>query len=309
MPVFTSLISSSSGLASPSFLVSTTRSTAAVRAAHHAPVARRIVEHRRHHRRRRAAVRVRLGQLADRLGAHERHVPAQDHHRRAGLQGGLRLGFELGHRRRDRAAGAVRAAAAPPARRPPAAPPRAPAPESPPPRPARPRPPAPRAPATAPSAVPHSSCSTFGVFERMRVPWPAARIRTVGASVTPGDCSARRPRAGNNGTADVSARAIARATGEQGFEPRFSGPKPDVLPLDDSPRSPTSSHESRTRERSLRRYTLRSPASARIPALCSGESQTPGRTIGAVLAAARWMLAAPAVLAAAALLLVSTPRS
>ena len=29
--------------------------------------------------------------------------------------------------------------------------------------------------------MPHSSCSTFGVRERMRVPWPAARIRTVGA--------------------------------------------------------------------------------------------------------------------------------
>src|SRR6202035_3339311 len=28
--------------------------------------------------------------------------------------------------------------------------------------------------------LPHSSCRTFGTFERMRVPWPAARIRTIG---------------------------------------------------------------------------------------------------------------------------------
>src|SRR6478752_9870502 len=29
---------------------------------------------------------------------------------------------------------------------------------------------------------------------------------------------------------------VRRVTGGQGFEPRFSGPKPDVLPLDDPPR-------------------------------------------------------------------------
>jgi len=31
--------------------------------------------------------------------------------------------------------------------------------------------------------MPHSSCNTLGVPERMRVPWPAARIRTVGTVI------------------------------------------------------------------------------------------------------------------------------
>ena len=35
---------------------------------------------------------------------------------------------------------------------------------------------------------------------------------------------------------------IKQTAGGQGFEPRFSGPKPDVLPLDDPPRGPRSSH-------------------------------------------------------------------
>ena len=42
---------------------------------------------------------------------------------------------------------------------------------------------------------PQISCSTFGVFERMRVPWPAARMTTVGA-VTPRRLERRRRRRG-----------------------------------------------------------------------------------------------------------------
>src|ERR1700730_10593582 len=103
---------------------------------------------------------------------------------------------------------------------------------------------------------------TLGIFERMRVPWPAARIKTVGAATggmlftpptpprlpLPGDPSPPRPltrvdsgmrgcacpfAGGHTPGASLGAR---RRTGGQGFEPRFSGPKPDVLPLDDPPR-------------------------------------------------------------------------
>src|ERR1700680_4182496 len=103
---------------------------------------------------------------------------------------------------------------------------------------------------------------TLGIFERMRVPWPPARIRTGGAAPEgmlftpptpprlplPGDRSPPRPMtrvdSGMRGCACPSAGghtpgARLRAqlgTGGQGFEPRFSGPKPDVLPLDDPPR-------------------------------------------------------------------------
>ena len=48
--------------------------------------------------------------------------------------------------------------------------------------------PASRAARTGHSTIgrPQISCSTFGVADRIRVPWPAARIRTVGA-LTAGD--------------------------------------------------------------------------------------------------------------------------
>ena len=97
---------------------------------------------------------------------------------------------------------------------------------------------------------------------------------------------------------------IARATGEQGFEPRFSGPKPDVLPLDDSPRSSHILAREPDRERSLRRDTSISCFCKDSRTLFWG-AQTPGR-ISAVFATACWMLAAPAMLAVAALLLVSS---
>src|SRR5258707_10772221 len=61
----------------------------------------------------------------------------------------------------------------------------------------------------------------------MRVPLPAARIRTVGA-LTRKTLKARGRPAGPG-------REAGRKVGGQGLEPRFSGPKPDVLPLDDPP--------------------------------------------------------------------------
>ncbi len=120
-------------------------------------------------------------QRHDRLSADERDIPAQDEHRRR------RVPRRLPRRRRappfrQRPLRRCRPGApAPPARRHRAAPP-----------------PSARAgesttttlPAPAASAartghstigIPHSSCSTFGLRERMRVPWPAARIRTEGA--------------------------------------------------------------------------------------------------------------------------------
>ena len=55
--------------------------------------------------------------------------------------------------------------------------------------------PARRAARTGHSSIgtPHRSCRTFGVRECMRVPWPAARIRTVGAATAPDDAN-RAPR-------------------------------------------------------------------------------------------------------------------
>ncbi len=67
--------------------------------AHHAPVTTRVLQHRRDHRRRRARERVRLHQLRDRRGAHQRHIPAQYHYHRPRVN---RIG-----RREDRPAGAV----------------------------------------------------------------------------------------------------------------------------------------------------------------------------------------------------------
>src|SRR3954449_5874135 len=63
----------------------------------------------------------------------------------------------------------------------------------------------------------------------MRVPWPAARISAIGA-LTRLMLNARSRGA-------RAAGRLGEAAGGQGFEPRFSGPKPDVLPLDDPPRA------------------------------------------------------------------------
>ena len=149
----------------------------AVGAAHDPAVAGGIVEHRRHHRGGRAALRVHLGQAADRLRADERHIPAEHHHdclvveppepswARAAATAPP-VPFELGCTASSTPSGSTSASArwgesTTTTRSAPAS----------------------RAACTGHSTIgrPHSSCSTFGVRERMRVPWPAARTRTVGA--------------------------------------------------------------------------------------------------------------------------------
>ena len=189
--------------------------------AHDASVAARVLDDARDHRRRRAAALVRRDQALDRLGAEQRHVAAQ--HDDRPLAAARRDRVDVLHRRSygpARAVGhrlnrqfdALRQHMLERPRR---------------------RVDDDHAPAPAASAArtghstigsPHRSCSTFGVRERIRVPWPAARIRTVG----------RHCRHANARSRDaMGPRAPA---GGQGFEPRFSGPKPDVLPLDDPPR-------------------------------------------------------------------------
>jgi len=54
----------------------------AARVAHDPPVARRVLEHRRHHRGHGSAFGVRVDQPADRLGADQRHISAEDDDRR-----------------------------------------------------------------------------------------------------------------------------------------------------------------------------------------------------------------------------------
>ena len=73
--------------------------------------------------------------------------------------------------------------------------------------------------------MPHSSCRTFGVRECMRVPWPAARIRTVGAATV------------RTMVLEPPAEAGRRvdATGEPGLEPGLEEPKSPGLPLPHSP--------------------------------------------------------------------------
>ena len=93
------------------------------RVAHHPPVAARVLEHRRGHRRRGAASRVRLGQLPDRLGAHQRHVAAQHHHRARPRRAGSPRGTRAGPSPQRPPRRCRWSAAAPPAPRPPAAPP------------------------------------------------------------------------------------------------------------------------------------------------------------------------------------------
>ncbi len=178
MPVFTSRISSSSGVASPSLLGLDHALDRAVGAAHHAAVAGGVVEHRRHHRRRRAALRVRRDQLCDRLGADQRHVAAEDTHRRVRLEAApseLRPSPPR-PRRRCRSARGCTASSTPSGSTPASAR----AGESTTTTRSAP-PPAPRAPATAASAGRTARAAPSACCERMRVPWPAARIRTVGA--------------------------------------------------------------------------------------------------------------------------------
>ena len=84
MPVLTSRIASSSGVASPGVFVSTTRSTLPSDGAHDAPVAGRVLELHRRHRRRRAALLVRPREPGDRLGGDQRHIAVEHEHRVAG---------------------------------------------------------------------------------------------------------------------------------------------------------------------------------------------------------------------------------
>ena len=198
-------------VASPAALVSTTRSTSPVGVAHDAAVAGRVVEHVGRHRRGRAGGVVR--------GERARRSPA------AVISGTSPLRTSTGRRRgsrraaaRDRAAGAVGLlldgdrdvlGQAPVERavgpvddddR----------------RPLRPR--APRPTGHAIIGRPQRSCSTLGTRERMRVPWPAARMTTVGA---------------------VTGRIVrAGRAGGQGFEPRLTAPKAVVLPLHHPPKGP-----------------------------------------------------------------------
>ena len=75
----------------------------AVGVAHHASIAARIVQEGARHRRARAAGLVRVHELGDRLGAHERNVAAEDDHR------GVRVSrVERREARHHRAAGPVR---------------------------------------------------------------------------------------------------------------------------------------------------------------------------------------------------------
>src|SRR5439155_24102531 len=78
------------------------------------------------------------------------------------------------------------------------------------------RPPGPRAPATRSSAprTGRAAPSAFASASACPGPQPGSR-----RSVQPPQHVIRSPKAGG-----------------QGFEPRFSGPKPDVLPLDDPPK-------------------------------------------------------------------------
>ncbi len=201
--------------------------------AHHASIAAGVGEDRGRHRRAGAAVGVRAHEPLDRLGADERHVAAEHDHRSVGARpaasssataaatappvplatrlhreldalGQQALQGALGRVDDDDVAGAGRRA--------------------------------PRARATCTIASPQISCSTLGVAERIRVPCPAARITTVAGAVIV-RMLARTPRTAPGG--ERPARPVA---GGQGLEPRFSGPKPDVLPLDDPPRDSTSSH-------------------------------------------------------------------
>jgi hypothetical protein len=75
---------------------------AAVVVAHDAPVAARVIEHRARHRRGGAGALVRGDELADRLGAHQRHVAAEDHDGRV-----IGLPVQRGQPRGGGAAGAV----------------------------------------------------------------------------------------------------------------------------------------------------------------------------------------------------------
>ena len=78
----------------------------------------------------------------------------------------------------------------------------------------------------SPIGCPHSSCSTFGVAERMRVPWPAARITTVGEALMAR--LYRREGWGQDSILTSGERAARSATqrleaGKQGFNPHLQG--------------------------------------------------------------------------------------
>ncbi len=80
------------------------RHDGSVAVAHHAPVAAGIVEQGARHRRACAAALVRIDELCDRLGADERDVAAEDHHRSVAIAAER---VERREARHDGAAGAV----------------------------------------------------------------------------------------------------------------------------------------------------------------------------------------------------------
>ena len=224
------------------------------RVAHHPPVAARIVEDRAEHRGGRAALQVSVDQPADRLGVDKRHVAAQDHDRRVGVEAGCRPGVQVGpgrrvelrHGRTDSAAGAVR-----PLLHRQVNPRRQDVLE----RPLR--------------RVHHHDLSGSRLKGRLHRPQhhrPAAQLmqhlrglRAHARALAGGEdqdgwrahlrdanrlpvhtrlpCRAREP-APRRSRARLAGGSHPSPAGGQGFEPRFSGPKPDVLPLDDPPRVP-----------------------------------------------------------------------
>ena len=112
--------------------------------------------------------------------------------------------------------------------------------------------------------MPHSSCSTFGVRERMRVPCPAARIRTVGAGVTPGMLATRYWGAGTRTPIPRTKTWCPRQLDDPPMElhrrtPGFTPPQPNRSPAPNHPsahppseaprRRPTTPHRVRRPDR------------------------------------------------------------
>ena len=298
MPVLTSLISSSCGVASPSVLGLDHALDRAVGVAHDAPVAARVLEHRRRHRRRRAALRRArrparaiasaltsgTSPLSTTTGAslrarrrrrRARRSPPRPRRRcRSGCWLHRQL-HALGQHRLERALRASRR------RRP------APAPAS-------------SAARTGHSTIgsPHSSCSTFGVLR--------AHARALARGEDQDGGRAHRADASSHRRA-LARGVLASEAGGQGFEPRFSGPKPDVLPLDDPPRGSdiarTQTHGSAGAVRAQAQLTR-----ARIPCVLQGCLHSVRRqrqTSGAIAlshcraAARRWPRSRAALLIAA----------
>ncbi len=92
--------------------------------------------------------------------------------------------------------------------------------------------PASKAAATGQATIgrPHRSCRTFGVFDRIRVPFPAAITTTTGAFTSE---DATPPSAAR--TCGCVGGGREPEAGEPGFEPGQELPKSPVLPLHHSP--------------------------------------------------------------------------